>query len=277
LAPGTPRPQPTADPTSADWIVERIHPFGTDVGSVIPEGFEAYARLFHRAWRVLGGDPVPVKWSEVAAATERVAHPRMQWERVSGVPPHQPSPRPDVWDHEPDEGHLPRSYVERLVDLLGGYTATPDRVWFAVWEGWGGLWPTTTGVMRLGYRPLYRRVFRRLRGRAAGLAGRFRRPPKAPPPTFRLPARGFYLFHGSLQAALHSYSVSLYPFWTPANLWWPDDRAWCVATEIDFAWTYVGASAPCIQAVLADPGIEALPVDIDDPIGFDSDDVNPAP
>ncbi len=24
------------------------------------------------------------------------------------------------------------------------------------------------------------------------------------------------------------------------NLWWPDDRAWCVATEIDLAWTYVG-------------------------------------
>jgi hypothetical protein len=45
----------------------------------------------------------------------------------------------------------------------------------------------------------------------------------------------------------------------PANLWWPDDRAWCVATEIDLAWTYVGGPAALIGDVLANPHLEAQP------------------
>lgn len=45
-----------------------------------------------------------------------------------------------------------------------------------------------------------------------------------------------------------------------ANLWWPDDRSWCVSTEIDFNWTYVGGSQKCIAQVLNDPLLEALPV-----------------
>lgn len=33
------------------------------------------------------------------------------------------------------------------------------------------------------------------------------------------------------------------------SLWWPDDRTWCVATEIDFRWTYVGGSQVCINEI----------------------------
>ena len=42
------------DLVPAGWAVDRIHDFGVDVGSVIPEGFGAYVRLFHPAsssWR----------------------------------------------------------------------------------------------------------------------------------------------------------------------------------------------------------------------------------
>ena len=48
------------------------------------------------------------------------------------------------------------------------------------------------------------------------------------------------------------------------NLWWPDDRAWCVATEIDLAWTYVGGSAALISDVLASPRLEAQPASPND-------------
>ena len=48
------------------------------------------------------------------------------------------------------------------------------------------------------------------------------------------------------------------------NLWWPDDRAWCVATEIDLAWTYVGGPAALISDALANPGLEAQPASPDD-------------
>jgi hypothetical protein len=30
------------------------------------------------------------------------------------------------------------------------------------------------------------------------------------------------------------------------NIWWPADRTWCVATEIDYRWTYVGGGVGCI-------------------------------
>ena len=50
------------------------------------------------------------------------------------------------------------------------------------------------------------------------------------------------------------------------NLWWPADRSWCVATEIDLAWTYVGGPAGLIEAVLGDERIEALPAGPGDPL-----------
>jgi hypothetical protein len=43
------------------------------------------------------------------------------------------------------------------------------------------------------------------------------------------------------------------------NIWWPADRAWCVASGIDLPWTYVGGPRGLIDAVLADNRIEALP------------------
>ena len=53
------------------------------------------------------------------------------------------------------------------------------------------------------------------------------------------------------------------------NVWWPDDRAWFVATEIDLAWTYVAGSAPAVDAVLADGGLEALPAGPTDHFTYD--------
>lgn len=60
------------------------------------------------------------------------------------------------------------------------------------------------------------------------------------------------------------------PLWQSANLWWPEDRAWCVATEIDFSWTYVGGSGVCIQALIAAQQLEAMPTRIDHAIGYRS-------
>jgi hypothetical protein len=45
------------------------------------------------------------------------------------------------------------------------------------------------------------------------------------------------------------------------DLWWPADRAWCVASEIDLPWTYIGGSRGLIDAILTDDCIEALPAE----------------
>jgi hypothetical protein len=72
-----------------------------------------------------------------------------------------------------------------------------------------------------------------------------------------LPNRAYHVFAGPLAAASTSYSSIPFSHQS-ANLWWPADRAWCVATEVDFAWTYVGGPRSCIQALLTDPRLDAL-------------------
>ncbi len=125
-------------------------------------------------------------------------------------------------------GSLAVQIIGALLEHLVAATTTPDECYFAIWEGFGGLavpsWLT---------------------------------------PKLELPGRAYHVFTGPLQAALTSYDQMqfLHPGLhrhMSANLWWPADHAWCVATEIDNAWTYVGASRACIDAVLADPRIESV-------------------
>jgi hypothetical protein len=73
-----------------------------------------------------------------------------------------------------------------------------------------------------------------------------------------------------------SSSLEVGPSWQSPNLWWPDDRAWCVATEIDLMSTYVGGSHRCVRAVLDRPELEAAAVESSDGIAADSDAVNPS-
>src|SRR5439155_18457096 len=72
LLPAAPDPEPmriarNAEPAS--WIAARLHSFAQDVGSVIPEGFAAYARVFHPPYRITpDGNQIPVRWKDIAAA-----------------------------------------------------------------------------------------------------------------------------------------------------------------------------------------------------------------
>jgi hypothetical protein len=53
------------------------------------------------------------------------------------------------------------------------------------------------------------------------------------------------------------------------NLWWPDDRAWIVATEVDYCWTYLGGSQALVDELVADTRVEALAVRLsDDPFAL---------
>ncbi len=59
-----------------------------------------------------------------------------------------------------------------------------------------------------------------------------------------------------------------------ATLFWPAERAWCVVTGIDFDSTIVAGSSELIAAVLAQPALEAWPVDPDDSLAHDGDTLN---
>jgi hypothetical protein len=53
-------------------------------------------------------------------------------------------------------------------------------------------------------------------------------------------------------------------FYSP-SLWWPDDRAWFVHTDVDARSTYIGGSEALIDALLSDPQLEVLPATLDHP------------
>ena len=125
-----------------------------------------------------------------------------------------------------------------LVRTLARHTTSADDCWFAVWEGWGALDDAFRGQ-----------------------------------PTFGLPNRNYHLASGPLTAA--SQSVSSWHLHQSCNLWWPADHAWCVATEIDLDSTYLGASEACIEQLLANPDLEAVPLDRTAGITADSDTLNP--
>ncbi|HUQ45942.1 MAG TPA: hypothetical protein VM033_04790 [Gemmatimonadaceae bacterium] len=119
-------------------------------------------------------------------------------------------------------GTLPPALIEALIEPLSKATTTPEQCLFATWEGFGAsaVPPTLT-------------------------------------PRLELPHRAYHVFAGPIAAAHTSYSAIAFHHQS-ANLWWPADQAWCVATEIDFAWTYVGGPRAAIDAVLADPRLEAV-------------------
>ena len=130
------------DLTPAKWIAERLHPFAQDAGAIIPPGFDAYARVFHPAMRRVGQTEVPVTWREIADSNLRVHHPEMQFGALVatvGTPTVERRPQPGLFDSWPRTGTLRLDDARALVYVLADHTTTPERCWFAAWEGFGSL------------------------------------------------------------------------------------------------------------------------------------------
>lgn len=253
------------DLTPARWIAERLHPFAQDAGAIVPPGFEAYARIFHPAIRHVGDVGLAVTWRDIAAANLRAYHPEMQFGALVALvgTPTAPRSQAGLFDDWPRTGTLRLEDARALLDVLAQHTTSPARCWFAAWEGFGSL---EDGSM----------VMQTIDG------GKTVHPPpqlyreRPKQPTFELPGRGYYLAKGPLTAALETV-YGMKSSYQSASLWWPDDRAWCVATEIDLDSTYVGGSKECIAAVLNSPDLEALRAHLSDGISYASDPINPTP
>ncbi len=228
------------DVSIGSWVVERTDArVWASVASFLPRGFAAYCRVVHPAWRYDGDDDLEVSWSDVAAHNGSVAHPRMTWVGITGGWEYwDQDSQPPVWDRAPDEGHLPTTVAARLTAVLRRHTTTPDDCWFGLWHGYDSTF-------------------------------------QLPAPTLALPDREHWLIRGPLELATANMADE--PSEQSANLWWPADRAWCVATELDAMSTYVGGSAACIQEMLATPDLETHPASPDDLMSLDSDPINPVP
>jgi hypothetical protein len=232
--------RPLEDDVSAGaWIADALtgRRQGT-VAAVVPAVFAAYGRVLHPAVRYAGDDDVDVRWAEVAEENGTVAHPLMQWPAITGGWEFvAEEDQPPLWDDSPAEGHLPSAAAVRVAAVLRRHTRTPDDCWFGLWQGWTGARPGA--------------------------------------PLLRLPGNEHLLVRGPVELAAANLAAE--PAEQSANLWWPADRAWCVATDVDLMSTYVGGSAACLAELGTTDGLEVLPAQPDDPVGYAADRFNPVP
>ena len=253
---GSNAPRWSSDVHEADWIAPRLASWEDEytITIVVPAGFEAYARVLHPVETPGSGDRL-VRWADVAAWSGMPLRPDAQFHSIA-LPPAAPGGPPPYSGQGPEPGSLWTPDAEVLAAIVRDWTATPEDCWFCVWDGFG--WGTASTVAVLT---------------ATGQPREFIEEPRRDPvpgpvragPRVHLPHRDYFLYHGPAAAVAALASVDGTGGQGP-NLWWPADRAWCVASEIDLPWTYVGGSRGLIDAILADERIEALPAAPQDPV-----------
>ncbi|WP_430593116.1 hypothetical protein [Humidisolicoccus flavus] len=158
-----------ADVQQGEWlrVLER-EPFGSLL-SIVPRGYEAYARVFHPlsrdrprgvgSWHGVDRDALfagvqdidsvieteSATWADAAKSFGTTLHAHAQLTRLFKL--HGPEDwyasgavAADGWQYEPAEvGSLESQSFTRLASVLARHTRTPDHGVAAVWEGWGGL------------------------------------------------------------------------------------------------------------------------------------------
>ena len=221
-----------------DWIRDRLRPWSEHVAtSVIPDGFEAYARILHPAQVPSEGRDL-VRWKDVSQWSDVPMSRNVQWHEIA-LPRLPRTVRPPWWGQGPAEGDPYRDDLLSLVDVLTPRTDAPQRSYFCVWDG-----HFQTNAVRYG----------------SGMPSVAVPRPDPPPRLVELPNRSYGLFEGALNGVT-SIDIAHRRSSQPPNLWWPNDRSWIVASEIDLPWTYVGGSKALIESVLADPNLESETVE----------------
>lgn len=169
---------------------------------------------------------------------------------------HPPAPAGGDWWTSYRELH------EVVTSTGARHTSTPERAFFAVWEGHGfdtgsshvaWLDPPTDDVERRSRDAERARV--RLEGQRRNAAIRAA---LAQIPTFERPQRTYYLLKGPVVAV----ADLRYPDcgdWRNPDLFWPEDRRWFVATDVDFWSLYIGGAndfiAELAQSVPTQPAV----------------------
>ncbi|TQS43982.1 hypothetical protein [Cryptosporangium phraense] len=124
----------------------------------------------------------------------------------------------------PSDGGLDARETALLSDVLARFTDTPEEAFFCLWEGFG-----------LDETEAWKDRSTRVRA----------------------PHRNYHLLSGPVSAAA---SLPDPIEWRCASLWWPADRSWLVATDIDGYLTYVGGPGAAIEALVEHEDLDVVPV-----------------
>ncbi|WP_207936013.1 hypothetical protein [Actinomadura sp. KC216] len=254
------------DTSPAAWLEAEMGDFDADVRALLPGRFDAYARILHPADSP-HGEPVP--WREVARWTGRAMHPGVQFKALAR-PARGAGQGPPPWDEPPERGELFQPMLSALCAVLARHTGTPDRCRFCLWDGWSWIADAASSMVLLESLPDTRPDASGPGREVAATAPAFDEVPRV-----RLPWRDYVMFEGPLAAAMDlGQRTAGFFFPQSPNLFWPADRSWCVATDVDFDSTYAGGPAGLIDELLGDPALEAVGVKPTDPIDEDSDQIN---
>jgi hypothetical protein len=219
------------------WIEPRLRSEVGSVGSLVPTGFEAYARIFHPASDAGGRS---ARWSEVAEAMGTTAHRKMQWYALVR------SPDPCTYDESrwrgsgPMTGQLETPDLGSLCEILAIHTSESDSCFF-------GLCTIIAWTEQIVP------------------------PEEQKQPLLKLPLGRE---HVVLQGPIAGEGTEGRWGQISPNLIWPPDRSWLVASEVDFDSTLVGGSAELIEAIVDSPALEAWHVEPDDSLTCDADEIN---
>lgn len=188
----------------------------------------------------------------------------MQWHAIVGSPDYLDM-RGSLWDGaNPCRGELAHSALAVLCDRLAGDPQNEPDCYFCLWEGYGGL--DTYGWLETTLAPYSKVAVRDRHIFTSDELSRSR---------LHLPGRDYVVLAGPLRNALRigSFGVESFSPQSP-NLFWPANRTWCVASEIDFDSTLVGGPVRLIDAILHTPELDAWPVTADDSLAYDADEIN---
>jgi len=264
--------EPCQDLSPAEWIRPRLLSWGAEMGtpvtSIVPGGYDAYVRVFHPAAPARFGSAAT--WQQVADWSGRRFHP-LAHEKLSVSVRANPGPPP--FSEAPLRGMLSTEseVCDTLVRQLSALTGTPSACYFAIWERWGilsGGWARFKAVAEGDEEPdTLDDDIARWQEQVAQL------------PRLEHQYRSYLVGRGPIGVACELDSHLLGPEPSPElgltpQLWWPEDRAWVVATEIDFDSTIVATTTAGAEALLDCEGLEALLVPADGRLDEGGDDIN---
>jgi hypothetical protein len=257
------------------WIEPRL---GGEFGVVtlqVPEGFEAYARVFHPASDSEGKS---VSWAEVAKVCGTIPHREMQWHAILGLADADElgcsytanDPTGVKWaGSDPMTGAMDVETLDALCEILALHTVDITHCLFGLctiqsWEesfSAGELQP----FLRL---PLGRDHI--------VLAGSLSAVDQIVRDWSKLSSARMVFTATEEDGPSPQPDPSEFLLRESPNLIWPADHTWLVASEVDFDSTLVGGSAKLIEAIVESPELEAWRVEPSDSLASDADKVNVA-
>ncbi|MBY6540378.1 hypothetical protein HQ325_17015 [Rhodococcus sp. BP-349] len=229
-----------ADVSIGEWVREHIPRFDGTVAALVPDIYPTYLRLLHPAWTNYDNsvDDNPVRWTTIAERLGAVMHQTIAWGSMI-----ETGVRSGRGTGRGDLWHhSPRAgeLPTKEIESLAAVLAEHTTTPDDCYFGfWEGLGMTGVPVNH---------------------------------PRMVLPSREHLLIHGTVADAVRELHGFL------PSVWWPADRAWFVATDVDLTSTYVGGSTALANALYGETErFEAIDSWRGARITWDCDTINPRP